>query len=144
MLKLILPVIFPSWRFFSSIGPSPRIQISYSSSDVSEAALWQDFRPLPQRVSITDGLRRLFLNSQWNESLYLNTCAERLFEGHSEVREQEIMHRILRAIRAGDITSPAYASHVSFRIKVVTRNGTLATEQIVFLSNPVLLNGDVL
>ena len=90
MLKLLLPVIFPSWRFFSSIGPSPRIHYAFLQTESDEPQEWHEFRPRLEHVSFKESLWRLLHNPRWNETLYINTCAERLFEGHSEMREHEI------------------------------------------------------
>ena len=139
MLKLLLPVIFPSWRFFSSMVPSPRIQIAFMENDDMDAALWEEFRPRPQVVSLWEGVKRLFHNPDWNEKLYINTCAERLFEGYSEMREQEIMCRILNAIALREINMSANTQFVVFRIIAIIREGSEVTQQVTFVSRPASL-----
>jgi len=143
MLKLILPVLFPSWRFFSSIGPSPRIHIAFLKNENDEAGDWQEFRPKPFKISFAKGLLRLFHNPQWNEMLYINTCAERLFEGYSEMREQEIMHRIQSAIKAGEISTNTGARYVTYRISALMREGQVVSQPVTFIANPVLLKDAV-
>ena len=140
MLKLILPVIFPSWRFFSSIGPSPRIHIAFLQHENDEPYAWQEFRPRPVKVSLKNGLWRLLHNPEWNETLYINTCAERLFEGYSEMREQEIMRRILVAICNGEINAEAAKPYVTYRISAVMREGQVISQQVTFIATPVLIS----
>lgn len=143
MLKLILPVIFPSWRFFSSIGPSPRIQFTFLEKETDESSVWQEFRPKPARVSFWQGLHRLLHNPQWNETLYINTCAERLFEEYSVMREQEIMQRILAAVIRGEMTNKPNDLFLQFRITAIAREGNEITDSVVFVSKPALLKGAV-
>ncbi len=142
MLKLLLPVVFPSWRFFSSIGPSPRIHIAFLQDETDEPDVddWQEFRPRPAKVSLKNGLWRLLHNPEWNETLYINTCAERLFEGYSEMREREIMRRILVAIDSGEIKVDATKPYIIYRISAVMREGQVTTQQVTFVATPVLLS----
>jgi hypothetical protein len=137
MLKLFLPILFPSWRFFSSIGPSPRIHIAFSNNENDDSVNWQEFRTIPQSVSFKEGLLRLFHNPRWNETLYINTCAERLFEAYSEIREQEIMRRILTTIQSGEINPDANSVYVRFRISAVIREGKVVTQPITFVSKAI-------
>lgn len=140
MLKLLLPVIFPSWRFFSSIGPSPRIHFAFLQNENDEPDVWYEFRPRPAKINFKNGLWRLFHNPEWNETLYINTCAERLFEGYSTMREQEIMRRILAAIRNGEIQVDATKPYVTYRISAVMREGQVIGQQVTFVATPVLLS----
>ena len=139
IIKLLLPVIFPSWRFFSSIGPSPRIHIAFLQEENDEPNVWQEFRARPAKVRFKNGLWRLLHNPEWNETLYINTCAERLFEGYSEMRETEIMRRILAAIHSGEIKVDAAKSFVTYRISAVMREGQVLTQPVTFVATPVLI-----
>ncbi|HWV16454.1 MAG TPA: hypothetical protein VN030_13555 [Cellvibrio sp.] len=141
MLKLLLPVIFPSWRFFSGIGPSPRIEFAFMQSENDSPEFWQEFRPRPLRVSWAEGVRRLLWNPRWNENLYINSCAERLFEEHSPMREQEIMRRILRALQSGEVSCAAEAKYLQFRISAVLREDGQVTQPLVFVSRPAAIGG---
>ena len=141
MLKLLLPVLFPSWRFFSNIGPSPRIYISFLQEKESEPQLWREFRPRPVRITFMQGLWRLFWNPKWNEMLYINTCAEHLFDEYSFVREQEIMCRILTAVNAGDIKTDHKAHFLLYRIDAVVRDGNTISQPTMFVSKPAALSG---
>ncbi|MES2676417.1 MAG: hypothetical protein V4660_19420 [Pseudomonadota bacterium] len=137
MIKLILPIVFPSWRFFSGIGASPRIEFAFLHSEISEPKVWQEFRPRPARLSFAQGLRRLLWNPEWNEFLYMNTCAEHICDEHSVMREQEIMRRILLAASAGEIKSEPDAHFLLFRISTVVREDKVVKRSVVFVSKPV-------
>ena len=141
MLKLVLPVIFPSWRFFSSIGPSPRIHIAFLHHESDTPTQWQEFRPKPLNISCAKMLFRLFHNPQWNETLYINTCAERLFEGYSDMREREIMRRILAAVNSGEVEVAEDSTYVIYRISAVMREGLVVNQQVTFVSTPAFLKG---
>jgi hypothetical protein len=140
LLTLLLPVIFPSWRFFSSIGPAPRIHIAFLQNENDEPIEWQEFRPRPAKISIKEGTWRLLHNPQWNETLYINSCAERLFEGYSEMREREIMRRILVAIDSGEIKTDTTKPYVTYRLSAVMREGQVISQQVTFVANPVVIS----
>jgi len=134
MLKLILPALFPSWRFFSSIGASPRIQISLLKTTDSEPEIWQEFRVRPARLTVGQGLLRLIHNPRWNESLYLNTCAERLFEMESPWHQQEIATRIAAALASDEITTQG-ENYWRYRVMAIECNANAMTETIVLVSD---------
>lgn len=136
MLKLILPIIFPSWRFFSSIGPSPRIQLAFVQHENDEPQDWQDFRPQPARLSLPQSLLRLVWNPQWNEALYINTCAEHLFAEYSPMREREIMQRLLAMLERGDISVDKPMPYLVFRISAVVREQQTISQTVTFISQP--------
>lgn len=121
MLRLLLPIIFPSWRFFSSIGPSPRIELGFSASAGQLPLEWQRFRPLPRSLPWWNYLLRLVYNSRWNELLFINTCAERLFEGEVNERfyRDEIARRLLVAVDRREIVVPINSRFLHFRIRAV-------------------------
>lgn len=133
-IQLFLPVIVPSWRFFGGIGPSPRVEYTLlqHASDVPKT--WHEFRPRPPAICFWGKVRRLFLNSTWNETLYINTCAERLFLEYAWMREQEIIRRILDAYHRGNIISDAKAQFLAFRIRMVIREHHSVTQPVVFVS----------
>lgn len=110
-----------------------------SENDSPES--WQEFRPQPVRVSLLEGMRRLLWNPHWNEKLYINSCAERLFEDYSPMREQEIMRRIMRALQSGEIAREAGAQYLQYRISAVMREGGQVVQPLVFVSRPALIGG---
>lgn len=141
MIKIILPALFPSWRFFSAIGPSPRIYYALLQNESDEPVQWLEFRPKPKMLSVKEGVLRLFHNPQWNETLYINTCAERLFEGYSDMRVQEIMCRLQAAVASNEILVGERDNYLVYRIGAVMREGSSVHEQITFTSMPALLKG---
>lgn len=136
MIRLLLPVIFPSWRFFSSIGPAPRIDYGFLRTGEDAPSQWQEFRPRPHELTLLQGLARLFWNPQWNEFLYMNSCAERLFDAPNDMREKEIMRRLQAALAAGEITAPADARQLVYRIRAVIREGAEVSEPVLFTARP--------
>lgn len=139
MLKYLLPIIFPSWRFFSSIGPSPRIEVGFVADKHSEPQAWLPFRALPQSINFPLGLQRLFHNPLWNERLYINTCAEHLFEGYSEFREREIGQRLLAAVLHKEIVVDDEFQYLVFRIRALESEAGRVRDEVVFISKPFAL-----
>lgn len=139
MLKLILPIFFPSWRFFSSIGPSPRIDVGFVADKNSEPQEWLLFRPLPKKVNFTLSLQQLFHNPLWNERLYINTCAEHLFEGYSEFREREIGQRLVAAALSKEIVVDGEFHYLVFRIRALEFEAGQVRDDVVFVSRPFAL-----
>ena len=139
LLKLLLPILFPSWRFFSSIGPSPRIEVGFGVDKNSELREWLSFRPLPKRINFTLGIQQLFHNPLWNERLYINTCAEHLFEGYSEFREQEIGQRLVAAVLNEEIVADGEFHYLVFRIRALESEAGQVRDDVVFVSRPFAL-----
>ena len=88
LLHLILPVLFPSWRFFGEIGASPRVEFRDASGH------WRDAMARPQRLSAVARLGRLVWNPDWNEALFLTALAERLLTEPEPWIEPEISARL--------------------------------------------------
>lgn len=118
-IKLVLPILFPSWRFFSGIGISPRFDVAFVASDGDEPSEWILFRPLPESLSFWQHFKRLSHNPQWNEDLFLNSCAERLFEGGGNFYPQEIAIHLLTAIHSGEVRAPEAGGFMCFRIRAI-------------------------
>lgn len=119
MIKLFLPVLFPSWRFFSSIGPSPRIELGFVAQENEVPTSWVCFQPIPQKLPLVQYIVRLLHNPQWNELLFINTCAEHLFTETTDFYREEIARRLLIAIKEGRIVAPASANFMRFRIRAI-------------------------
>lgn len=139
MLKLILPILFPSWRFFSSIGPSPRIEVGFAADKTSTPQEWLPFRPLSKRINITLGIQKLFHNPLWNERLYINTWAEHLFESYSEFREREIGQRLVAAALSKEIVVDGEFHYLVFRIRALEFEAGQVRDDVVFVSRPFAL-----
>lgn len=137
MLRLLLPALIPSWRFFDYIAPSPRIEFALLARPDDPVADWQEFRPHPAHVSSVSMLRSLLWNPRWNESLYMVSCAERIIDEPSAIGENELVLRIANAIQRGEVTNhftqPAF---LRIRIVVLKRQAGQITRQVMFVSAP--------
>ena len=138
IVNLLLPALFPSWRFFDVIGPSPRIelcQFDTPQDDLPEhdQTVWRECRQRPAHVGFRGMLKDFFWNAAWNESLHLANCAERIIQGQTEHCSREIRLR-LRAdlLRDADIeTLPAF---FRFRLVFVSQAEDRLRRDILFVS----------
>ena len=131
--KLLLPALIPSWRFFDVIAPSPRIEFALLEHAQNTANDWQELRPRPATLSIGTMLKRLFWNPEWNESLFLVSCAERLMAHPTEHSIQEILTRI-RAELKPRFTDTTIFRYVQFRLVFLSREGKEIRRDITFVS----------
>lgn len=99
-LQLLLPALVPSWNFFDIIAPAPFIEYA-ALKNKSDTPHWQEFRPRPQRLSCVQMLKCLFWNPNWNETLFLVSCAERLLSEPTDHSHNEILTRIKADIPPG-------------------------------------------
>jgi len=134
-LKLLLPALLPSWRFFDFIAASPRIQFALLSAENDSSCEWREFRPRPARLSFVQMLGRMLWNPRWNESLFLVSCAERLVECPTQHSEDEILKRIIKEFEANPSDSHLLAAtHLQFRLVLVQRQGSQLEHEVVYLS----------
>jgi hypothetical protein len=134
----LLPALFPSWRFFDSVGPSPRVDYALTAAgrDIGEAD-WREFRPRPARVTPARMLLRLFWNPIGNETLYVVRCAERLLEGERGFVELELRRRLARAARRGELGPAAQtAQDLALRVRAVSRRDGRLVEEVVYVAAP--------
>lgn len=139
MLNLLLPILFPSWRFFRNVGSSPRIEIGFVAIHDAIPQAWLPFRVLPKKIDFMVGVQRLFHNPMWNEALYINTCAEHLFEEHSDFWELEIGARLVNAISNKEISADDSALYLVFRIRALELEAGQLRDEVVFVSKPFAL-----
>lgn len=132
-LLLILPVMIPSWRFFKTIEPSPRVQWALFSCNERAASEWRDFRPSPGTVSPLQMALRLFWNPRRNEELFVVSCAERIHEQPTAHSIEEIRRRIQRDIAPK--AREADDQRMQFRLVFVHREQAALVQEIVFLSD---------
>ncbi len=137
-ISSLLPIIFPSWRFFSSIGPSPRFDFGFIRYTDEQPEMWQEFLVLPEKVGVGKAIIRLLHNPEWNERLYINTCAENIFEQYSEFCEQEIARRMLSILKAQGCLSED-SVYFCYRIRAVTADNNLVKDEVVFSAKPFLV-----
>jgi hypothetical protein len=133
-LQLLLPALIPSWRFFDYIAPSPRIQYALLNAEQRMLCDWQEFRPRPARLSITQMLQRMLWNPQWNESLFMTSCAERIMENHTAHSENQILARMGKAWNAKQLPALAGARQIQFRLVFLEREGRQLLQQVCFVS----------
>lgn len=137
-LNLILPAVIPSWRFFSTVAPSPRIEYVIRGSATDRSGVWQEFRPHPDHVSFGRMLRRMIWNPRWNETLFLVSCAERLIAAPTEHSVVEIQTRVARDVMRG-AKPPALTSRLYFRLVFLDREGADIIKSIEYVSGGVIL-----
>lgn len=138
-ISLVLPIVVPSWRFFQSVEPSPRVQWALVSDPEATVGKWQPFRPRPAYVSPWQMFGRLFWNPAWNETLFMVSCAERIQEEPTAHSIHEIRDRILRDITEGaDGSTPQW---LQFRLVFVALEAWRLTEDVVFVSDMFPVSG---
>ncbi len=127
---LLLPAVVPSWRFFDDIAPSPRIEYCLINNTSNEVE-WQEFRPRPEHVSFPTMLKRMLFNPNWNENLFLMSCAERLMSNPTDHSVNEISGRIRRDLQeSGDEVGEYY----QFRIAFLHRHEGSIHREVTYLS----------
>jgi hypothetical protein len=138
-LRLFLPALVPSWRFFDAVTASPRLDYALLDAPEAEAEEWREFRP---RVAVlTPGimLLRLVWNPEWNENLFLVSLAERLMRGETaEAMAHSQRELLLRVARHLDRQGCDRSAHLQIRLRLVrraTQSETVA-EEVVYLSDP--------
>ena len=134
MLKLLLPIVFPSWRFFSAVESSSRIELGFVAEAHERPVVWDLFHVLPPQLDIITSIKQLFHNPHWNELLYMNTCAEHLGENNSVFYAQELGTRLVAAARNKKIMVDATACYLVFRIQRVSMQDETVTSETVFVS----------
>ncbi|MCW1428909.1 hypothetical protein [Novosphingobium sp. JCM 18896] len=124
-LRLLLPAIVPSWRFFDAVTASPRLDYALAPASDTPAGPWREFRPRPAVLTPATMLRRLLWNPQWNESLHLVSLAERLLGAASAETaahsQRELLLRVARDLdRNGGC---AHDALLQIRLRLVSRVG---------------------
>jgi len=80
-----------------------------------------EFRPRPEKLTSLQMLKRILWNPQWNESLFMVSCAERIIEYPSQLASQHNEDKILKHItryftadNLNSVTTPS--SSLQFRL----------------------------
>lgn len=134
-IQLILPALMPAWNFFDVIAPSPRIEYAFCNATGKLKTGWQIFRPRPATLSTLEIMQRLVWNPHWNETLFLNSCAERLSQGITpDHSAREILTRMKR-----DLLPNTNESHFKFRLVFVHREHDQLAFEEIFVSEPEAL-----
>ena len=135
-LSLILPAIIPSWRFFKTIEPSPRVQWMIRKRDDCDAD-WREFRPRPKQTTFLQMLAYLFWNPERNDDLFVASCAERIHQEPTDHSIMAIERRILLNLKQDERVRVGRV--MQFRLVFVHRRGRSLQEKVVFTSHPVPL-----
>ena len=121
-LKLILPVIVPSWNFFDDITASPRLEVTILNSSQDKGEDWQAFYQKPRSLNTLESIKRLFWNPQWNQSLWGVSCAEQFIMTEDENRRIEIQAEMIDRIRLEIFRRHiAFEGFFKFRLVLVER-----------------------
>ena len=128
IFSLLLPALIPSWRFFKTVEPSPRLQWAMLDDPAQKERVWQEYRPRPQRVAPWQMLARLFWNPGWNDYLFMVTLAERLTIAPTDQAKEEVFRRIAAELPQADM-------HLQFRLVHVSRQGERITSEVTYLSD---------
>ncbi|MEP1941902.1 MAG: hypothetical protein ABJJ03_02180 [Sulfitobacter sp.] len=88
-------------------------------------------------------LRRLFWNPDWNETLFLVSCAERIQQAPTDHSITQIKQRILSDIEGG--ANADTGRWLQFRLVFVHRTDNDLSEEVVFVSDvfPITGGGDI-
>lgn len=132
-LSLLLPGLVPSWAFFRSVDPSPRVEWRLLCTDQSEST-WHRANTRPGQVSFGAMLVRLFWNPQWNEGLYLVSLAERLSLDPTDHSRAEIERLLGQNIMASEDTAA-----LQFRLVFVSFEDGIPLRSVTHISVPRLL-----
>jgi len=106
---------------------------------------WQEFRPRPKKVSLLRMFKRMFWNPNWNESLFLVSCSERLLDYPTKHSEDEILNRIIFALKKeNQFEERPEIFSLQFRLKQIQRRNHYLTEKIVYHSRLALLKNETI
>jgi hypothetical protein len=98
-------------------------------------------------MNFVGGMLRLLHNPDWNEYLYMNTCAERIMEQNTAFYVDEIAKRLIAATEAGKLVDARTNQMLMFRIRAITNDNLAGDElaignvsdEVVFVSQPYAL-----
>lgn len=131
-IDLLLPALFPSWRFFKQVGPSPRVE--YRILENGQGGAWRESHPIPEHVGLGRMARRMVWNPARNTQLYMVSLSERLVSGLVDHSEAELNRLIAEKIsdEAGDL---------QFRLMFMHPEDDGIVGTVVYESQPVDLAG---
>jgi len=141
-LRLLMPAIVPSWRFFDTVTASPRVDYALLTASDEPVEQWREFRPRPAVLRLGTMLRRMLWNAQWNENLYLVSLAERLMSaGTEETAIHSQRELLLRVARHLDRRGSDHQAYLQIRLRLVSRADAAArvTSETVYLSGLCLM-----
>ena len=131
-IELLLPALIPSWRFFKSVEASPRIE--YRLLQGSTHSEWASSFERPVSLTPLQFALRLLWNADWNDHLFMVSCAERLTDHPTQHSIDELNTRISRRIKDADLSGL-----LQFRLLFLSRDGHQLLIVIAYESQPVAL-----
>ncbi|MEO9819194.1 MAG: hypothetical protein ABJQ34_14880 [Paracoccaceae bacterium] len=132
-IELLLPALIPSWRFFKSVEASPRIE--YRILQDSSHTEWKTSFERPVSLKAWQFALRLLWNSDWNDHLFMVSCAERLTEHPTQHSIDELNTRISRRIDGANLSGS-----LQFRLLFLSRYEHRLVKEIEYESQPVPLS----
>ncbi|MGB0660249.1 MAG: hypothetical protein ACPGNV_08700 [Mangrovicoccus sp.] len=135
-MSLLLPALFPSWRFFRTIAPSPRVEYAWLSQPDAEPANWQPARPRPARLDFAMMLRRLLWNPKWNETLYWVSLSERVAHSASAHAADQLGQRLRRDLLENG-SAPPQAPFFTYRLIFISRQDGQLQREVIYSSPPI-------
>lgn len=129
-IDLLLPALFPSWRFFKQVGPSPRVEYRVLTGGCESE--WRESHPIPENVGLKRMLRRMFWNPARSTQLYMVSLSERLVSGLVEHSAAELNRLIAEKIGEQD-------GELQFRLMFMAPEGDQIVGTLVYESEPVAL-----
>lgn len=130
LIALLLPALIPSWRFFKTVAPSPRVEFRLIRDGRAER--WCEDRPRPGFVTFKQVLFRVFWNPAWNEKLYMVSLSER-------VVAQNCAHAVasINQLVAKQLPDLPRDVLLQFRLVFVTLETKNLTHAVAYESDPV-------
>jgi hypothetical protein len=137
-LRLLLPAIIPSWRFFDAVAASPRVDYAITPAPDTPNPAWAEYAPRPARVTPGAMARRMVWNAPWNEALYLVSLSERLIQ-HIDAHttrhsERELLIRVARGLNGCE-------GYLTLRIRLERRVGERVQSHIAHVTPPHAIAG---
>mgnify|MGYP000332850610 CR=1 FL=1 len=129
-IDLLLPALFPSWRFFKQVGPSPRVE--YRVHLDGQGSEWRESHPIPEHVGLGRMARRMLWNPARNTQLYMVSLSERLVSGLVEHSAAELNRLIAEKIGEQE-------GELQFRLMFMAPEGDQIVGTVVYESEPVAL-----
>lgn len=129
-LSLLWPVIFPSWRFFQTVEPSPRLEWAAVCATGDVFGDWREVHPIPARMPVGEAVRRLVWNPDRNAALFIINCAERIQAAPTD----HSIGVIQRYVQAQVGQRLAADQMLQFRLVFVHRDGEALVRDVAYRS----------
>lgn len=130
LLRLCLPVLCPSWRFFETVEASPRVEWILLDLNTQPIQDWQAYGPTPPQLSPAQMFGRLFWNASRNADLFMVSCAERMIAEPDLRLHNEMLSRVWQKAKP---QAPANG-FLQFRIRFVHWGAGQLLSDMGFLS----------